>query len=275
MDMRKVISAIVVAVVLIGGAAVAYMYIADVGVFEKKEVKEEKDLKESKLGEFGDSDSSDEKDKGKGTDKDKETGSDKGDSVKEDEEDKNSDIVSALGSEEDTEVEVSNVEVTEGKDGTARVTADTSNGNSIDVFVPGQSTGGEPVVSTDKPKEVEVVLENSGANKNTEKVKDLIEKAGATYSGDVSTGSFGVSGDGIDHVFSEGEEDDFNYSYSVSREDSKKSLELAAENMIKLGVRSSKSVILDSIKKSLSGEGIERDGFWVVSDGFGTTVRWN
>lgn len=271
MDMRKVISAIVVAVVLVVGATVAYMYIADVGVFEKKEVKEEKDLKESKLGEFGDSDSSAEKDK----DKDKETGSDKGDSVKEDDEDKNSDIVSALDSEEDTEVEVSNVEVTEGKDGTDRVTADTSNGNSIDVFVPGQSTGGEPVVSTDKPKEVEVVLENSGANKNTEKVKDLIEKAGAVYSGDVNTGSFVLNGSGISHVFAVGEEDDYKYAYTIGREDSNDSLILAASIMKRLGVDSSVDKIVSSISNSLKGDIVDFGNAWVVSDGLGSTVRWN
>lgn len=276
MDMRKVISAIVVAVVLVVGATVAYMYIADVGVFEKKEVKEETDLKESKLGEFGDSDSSAEKDKDKDTDKDtdKETGSDKGDSAKEDDEDKNSDIVSALDSEEDTEVEVSNVEVTEGKDGTDRVTADTSNGNSIDVFVPGQSTGGEPVVSTDKPKEVEVVLENSGANKNTEKVKDLIEKAGAIYMGEPS-GDFIVRGDGISHSFTVGAEADYKYSYSISRVDTSKSIDLAAENMIKLGIKSKKSDVVGAIKRSFSGDVVEVDGFWVVADGLVSKVRWN
>lgn len=280
MDMRKVISAIVVAVVLVVGATVAYMYIADVGVFEKKEVKEEKDLKESKLGEFGDSDSSAEKDK----DKDKETGSDKGDSVKEDDEDKNSDIVSALDSEEDTEVEVSNVEVTEGKDGTDRVTADTSNGNSIDVFVPGQSTGGEPVVSEEPISEdsdrnedgfLKDRLVNSGDNKNTEKVKDLIESAGAIYSGDVTTGSFGVYGKGIRHVFAEGEETDYKYRYSVGREDSTKSIELAANNMIRLGVKSSKSDIINAVKKAFKGEVVDFGNAWVVGDGLGATVRWN
>ena len=269
MDMRKVISAIVVTVVLVVGAAVAYMYIADVGVFEKKEISEEKDLKESTLGEFGESNSNEEKDK------DKETGSDKGDSVKEDDEDKNSDIVSALDSEEDTEVEVSNVEVTEGKDGTDRVTADTSNGNSIDVFVPGQSTGGEPVVSTDKPKEVDVVLENSGANKNTEKVKDLIEKAGATYSGDVVTGSFIISGDGIDHVYSSGYEEDYKHSYSIGREDSDKSIALAADNLLRLGLKSDKSKLVDGIKKSFKGSEVTFDGVWIISDGLVSKVRWN
>lgn len=278
MDMRKVISAIVVAVVLVVGATVAYMYIADVGVFEKKEVEEEKDLKESTLGEFGESESNDEKDK------DKETGSDKGDSVKEDDEDTNSDIVSALDSEEDTEVEVSNVEVTEGKDGTDRVTADTSNGNSIDVFVPGQTTGGEPVISEEPIGDggernedgfLKDRLVNSGDNKNTEKVKDLIESAGAIYSGDVSTGSFGVYGNDIRHVFAEGEESDYRYRYSIGREDSNKSIELAADSMIRLGVKSSKSDIINAVKKAFKGEIVDFGNAWVVGDGLGATVRWN
>lgn len=273
MDVRKVISAIVVAVVLVVGATVAYMYIADVGVFSEKEVKESKDPKESTLGEFGDGES----DKGSENEKDKDKGSESanGDDVKEDDADKNSDIVSALDSEEDTEVAVSNVEVTEGKDGNDRVTADTNNGNSIDVFVPGQSTGGEPVVSTDKPKEVEVVLENSGANKNTEKVKDIIEKADAVYMGDVSTGSFMVSGDGINHSFAEGEEDGYRFSYIVARGDSSESKILAADIMMKLGVTSNRSEIVRSIDKALKGDIVDFGNAWVVSGGRGVTVRWN
>lgn len=52
MDVRKLISAIVVAVVLVGGATVAYMYVADVGVFSEKDKEKdiEKDPKDSKLG---------------------------------------------------------------------------------------------------------------------------------------------------------------------------------------------------------------------------------
>ena len=270
MDMRKVISAIVVAVVLVVGATVAYMYIADVGVFEKKEEKDVKDIKESTLGEFGD-DVADDKEN---DDKEKDSTADGSDDSKTSDDDKNSDIVSALDSEEDTEVEVSNVEVTEGKDGNDRVTADTSNGNSIDVFVPGQSIGGEPVVSEDKPKEVEVVLENSGANKNTEKVKDLIEKDGAVYIGE-SVGDFIVRGEGISHSFTVGSEEDYKYSYTISRVDSSKSIELAAENMIRLGVKSNKSLLVDSINKSFSGEIVKKDSFWVVADGIVSKVRWN
>lgn len=273
MDMRKVISAIVVAVVLIGGAAVAYMYIADVGVFNEKKKEKEVELtpKDSKLGEFGED----------GKDKEPVKGADDGDEGTKEgssnsDEDDNSDIVSALpDGESDDETVVTDVKVSEGDNGTDRVTADTGNGNSVDVFIPGQSTNSEPVVSTEKPSGSVEVDENSGANKNTEKVKDLIDEAGATYSGDVSTGSFGVSGDGIRHVFAVGEEDDYYYSYSVGWEYSSKSLQLAADNMIRLGVKASRSEIINSLKRAFEGEVVDFGNAWAVSGGYGVMVRWN
>ena len=269
MDMRKVISAIVVAVVLVVGATVAYMYIADVGVFDKKEEKEVKDIKESTLGEFGD-DVVDDKE----TDKEKDSTDDGSEDSETSDEDKNSDIVSALDSEEDTEVEVSNVEVTEGKDGKDRVTADTSNGNSIDVFVPGQSIGGEPVVSEDKPKEKDRELVSSGDNKYTDKVKNDVIKAGAVYIGE-SDGSFSIIGNGITHDFSINSVDNYKFSYLLTRVDSTESMKLAISNMIKLGVGASENNLVSYINKSINGDYVDEKGIFVTSDGIATVVRWN
>ena len=273
MDMRKVISAIVVAVVLIGGAAVAYMYIADVGVFNEKKKEKEVELtpKDSKLGEFGE----DGKDKEpvKVAD-DGDEGTKEGSSNSDD--DDNSDIVSALpDGESDDETVVTDVKVSEGDNGTDRVTADTGNGNSVDVFIPGQSTNSEPVVSEDTEQNVDVFKENSGSNKNTEKVKDLIEKAGAIYSGDVVTGSFGVYGVGIHHVYSVGEEEDYKHSYSVGWENSSNSIILAADSMIRLGVKSSRDEIVKSLNKAFKGEVVDFGNAWAVSGGYGVMVRWN
>lgn len=262
MDKRKVISVLAVVMVLIFGAITAFMLLnGDSEVKEKEVPKTSVNPTNSKVGKFGDSDSIN-------TKKTTSVGSEEGKKS-----DDNSDIVSAIETEEEKPDKPAKVVTEELDENTDNVSVSTSNNNSVSVAVDNGNSDNDAVKSSDKEKEIKDVVKVADSlkqSKLTGKVKSIYDKYGVDVGATEHGGMFTLDDD-VDHTYSV----DNGNQFFIKNNGSSKNIAVGIEVVRKLGAPGSVDDYEVAIKKTLKSQDSVKVGKgFVRSDGTVIAIRW-